>query len=143
MFRSQMAEAIAGQIIGQENVMSAGTYTGALDEPEGLVLKNLSTIYKSGYQCFDNFLEFMSQKGLDIGNNKTKKVTDSMISWADVVVDMAEDSFNPDFLKSNPKVVHWDIENNASKFDVVYPDLFQRIRELVSQRKNDFEKLKR
>jgi protein-tyrosine-phosphatase len=42
MFRSQMAEAIAARMIGPENVMSAGTYTGASEEPEGQVLKDLS-----------------------------------------------------------------------------------------------------
>jgi protein-tyrosine-phosphatase len=136
MFRSQMAEAIASRIIGPENVMSAGTYTGASDEPEGQVLKDLSKIYPGEYKSYDNdFLDLMNERGFNIGDNKTKRVTEQMIDWANVVVDMAEDPYDLDMLKSSPKVVHWDIPNDTRRTKEDFDKEFELITNLIKSLK--------
>lgn len=124
MFRSQMAEAIAGQIIGPQNVMSAGTYTGAPDEPEGQVLKNL-------FPTTPTFLEFMNEMGLDISDKKTKKIKQEMIDWADVVIDMAEEPYDLEILKNNPKVKRWELPNDARKTKENFATEFVNIAHLI------------
>jgi protein-tyrosine-phosphatase len=104
MFRSQIAEAIAAKIIGKENVKSAGTYTGAPDEPEGLIIGEINR-----HSVYVNFMEKHGFPGF--GLRKTKRVTQDMIGWADIVVNMAEDPYNLDILVNNPKVIFWEIEN--------------------------------
>lgn len=136
MFRSQMAEAIAARIIGRENVMSAGTYTGASDEPEGQVLKELSKIYDGEYLSYDkDFLALMNEKGFHIENNKTKRVTESMIEWADIVVDMAEDPYDLPLLKNNTKVIHWNIPNDTHRTKEDFDKEFELITNLIKSLK--------
>ncbi len=126
-----MAEAIAGKIIGKENVMSAGTYSGVSGEPEGLALKDLSTVFKIGYEDFDDFLLFIKQRGYDIGEKKTKKVTKDMVDWADIVIDMAEDPYDLDWLKHSRKVIHWEIVNDCRKCAEDYEKELIEIEKLV------------
>jgi protein-tyrosine-phosphatase len=145
MFRSQMAEAIAARMIGPDNVMSAGTYTGAsdapsrvssTDEPEGQVLKDLFKIYAGEYQSYDNdFLASMTQQGFDIGNNKTKRVRESMIEWADIVIDMSEDPYDLPLLKNNAKVIHWDIPNDTHRTKEDFDKEFDLITNLIKSLK--------
>ncbi|MDB5204144.1 MAG: hypothetical protein JWP09_172 [Candidatus Taylorbacteria bacterium] len=132
MYRSQMAEAIAAKIIGKENVKSAGTYTGAADEPEGLVLKDLSTIFKTGYENFDKFLLFMKERGCDIGENKTKKVTEDLVDWADIVIDMAEDPYDLELLQNSKKVTRFEIPNDGTKCALNYENEHIYIEKLIN-----------
>ncbi|MES2409798.1 MAG: hypothetical protein V4509_05890, partial [Patescibacteria group bacterium] len=128
---SQMAEAIAAKIIGKENVKSAGTYSGVYGEPEGMALKDLSTIFKTGYEHFDDFLLFIKEKGYDIGENKTKKVTSDMVDWADIVIDMAEDPYDLEWLKNSKKVTHWELPNDTGKCAENYEKEIVDIEKLV------------
>lgn len=127
MFRSPIAEAIASRIVGKENVSSAGTYTGAPDEPEGLIVG----------ECFPHapeFLEFMKGSGLDISKHTTKHVTSEMVARADVVVDMAEEPYDLEFLKHSRKVVRWDVPNDATRYKEVFEILTTKINELLSKK---------
>lgn len=134
MFRSQIAEVIAGKMIGNENVMSAGTYTGAIDEPEG---RKISDIYHHGV-----FVKFMEDSGYDgFGNLVTKRVTQEMIDWADVVVDMSEPEYDLDIVKDSKKTIFWDVENPIfqnytekeamDKSKEIYSILFKNIENLL------------
>lgn len=127
-----MAEAIASSIIPKENVLSAGTYSGSFDEPESLILKELSSKF-SGYESFDIFLEFMKEKGFDIGNNKTKKVTKEMIEWADIVVDMAEEPYDLEILKKSEKVIKWDLPNDTRKTKENFTKEIENIKNLLNK----------
>ena len=126
-----MAEAIAAKIIGKENVRSAGTYSGVSGEPEGSALKDLSTIFKTGYESFDDFLLFMKERGYDIGEKKTKKVTKDMVDWADIVIDMAEDPYDLEWLKNSEKVTHWEVVNDCRKCAEDYNKELMEIEKLV------------
>ncbi len=104
MFRSPIAEAIAGRIIGKENVSSAGTYTGAPDEPEGQRLLDLNR--------HSAFCQMMVDNGYkDFGEYRTQRVTEKMVDDADIVVDMSEPQFDLNFVSKNPKTVRWEVEN--------------------------------
>lgn len=131
-----MAEAIAGKILGKQNVMSAGTYTGAPDEPEGQTIKDL-TIYNQNIP-----VKFMMDNGYKaFGDHKTKKVTDEMINSANIIVDMTEDPYDLEVLKNNPKVIKWEVENplfqnydkesGYRKSEEIYKILEQNIQNLL------------
>lgn len=103
-FRSQMATAIYNKLTSGNNADSVGTYVGAPDEPAGQLL---SSLFKDDM----SFLEMMAEKGMDIKNNRTKKLQPEMLGQYDMVVSMAEEPYIPDFLKDNKKVIWWQVEN--------------------------------
>ena len=101
-FRSQIAEALYNHRTNSNDAFSAGTYVGAPDEPEGQVLSHLLSPY---------LFKLMESRGMDIRNNRTKKLTRGMFEQAEIIVSMVEDPYIPDFLKNNKKVIWWDIKN--------------------------------
>ena len=113
-FRSQVAEAIYNQITGTHDAVSAGTYVGAPDEPEGQILSDL----------FPDpvFFEAMESHGLYLRNHKTKKLTPEMLQDANVVISMAQEPYIPDFLSKDPRVV-W---RNVEDYSVVTKELAER-----------------
>ena len=102
-FRSPMAAAIYNKITGTQNAESAGTYTGAPDEPEGLLL---SDIYRGKI-----FLKEMEKHNLYLGDHVTKRLTPNMLNDFELVVSMAEEPFIPDFLRNAKGIILWDVEN--------------------------------
>jgi protein-tyrosine-phosphatase len=136
MFRSPIAEAIAGRIIGKENVSSAGTYTGAPDEPEGQRLMDISH--------HSVFCQYMEDQGFkDFGEHRTRRVTEKMVDEADVVVDMSEPEYDLDFVSQNQKTVRWEVENplfknlnfedGYKKVEEIYDILEKNIKELLNR----------
>lgn len=137
MFRSPIAEAIAAKIVAKENVMSAGTYTGAPDEPEGQVIRDL-TIFNQIIP-----ITFMVDNGYKgFGEYKTKRVTEEMINWADVVVDMSEPKYDLAIVKNSEKTIFWDVENpmfqdhtpqsGRKKTEEIYKILEGKIKALIN-----------
>ena len=130
-FRSQMAEAIYNKMTKSHSAISAGTYTGAPDEPEGQILSNLFTVDSP-------FMRVMDEHGINIRDKKTKRLTPEMLDEAQVVISMAEEPFIPAFLKNNKKVIWWDIANP----DIVtyefaketYEKIYGLIKELMNKR---------
>lgn len=104
MFRSPIAETIASKVLGKENVKSAGTYTGSPDEPEG---QRLLDINHHGVFC-----QLMEDNGyVDFGEHRTQRVTEEMVDWADIVVDMSEPAFDLGFVRDSRKTTRWEVEN--------------------------------
>ena len=104
MYRSQVAAALYNKKNGTHDADSAGTYTGAPDEPEGQTLT----------ECFHdthNLFDLMETNGMNIRNNRTKKLLPEMIDSADLVISMAEEPFIPDFLRTSTKLIQWNVEN--------------------------------
>ncbi len=89
-FRSQMAEAIYNKLTNTQDAISAGTYAGAPDEPDGQVLSDIMG---------ENFFEVIEKHGMNVRNNRSKKLVPSMINDADFIISMAEEPFIPEFLK--------------------------------------------
>src|SRR3990167_74060 len=104
MFRSQMAAAIYNKMTNNHDAISAGTYVGAPDEPEGRLIQDL-------FPANDPVQEILEENGMTIRENHTTKLTPKMLDEADIVVSMAEEPFIPEFLKKNKKVIWWDIAN--------------------------------
>src|ERR1043165_7719096 len=88
-FRSQMAAAIYNKLTNTRDAISAGTYTGAPDEPEGLALTQV-------YEGQPQFFEVMEANGMDVKQNITTKLLPEMLNQADVIISMAEEPYIPD-----------------------------------------------
>jgi protein-tyrosine-phosphatase len=125
--RSQMAAAIYNKYTASNSADSVGTYTGALDEPEGQILADLFST--------PDFFEIMEKNGMDIRNNSTKRLHPSMIDKFDVVVSMAEEPHIPDYLRDAKKVIWWDVKNPISVdrkiAEVIYGKIDRLVRDLV------------
>jgi protein-tyrosine-phosphatase len=119
-----MAAAVYNKLTDSRDAVSAGTYTGASDEPEGQILANL-------YEGSPYFFEVMETNGMNVRQNKTVKLLPEMLSRADAVVSMAEEPFIPDFLKDNKKVILWEIENPTFVTKEIAEDTFNRVNKLV------------
>ncbi len=128
-FRSQMAAAICNKLTHTNDADSVGTYTGASDEPEGQILSDLF--------LDPGFFEVMELHGMNVRNNSTKKLLPEMLKESNIVVSMAEEPYIPNFLKEDPKVIWWDIENPAFVTRKVAEDTYNkldiRIRELITK----------
>lgn len=102
MYRSQMAAGIYNHLTNTNDATSAGTYTGAPDEPEGQPIINLN-----GQKIF----EVLEEHGINIRENKTRQLTPKILDDADIAISMAEEPYIPDCLKNNNKVIWWDVKN--------------------------------
>lgn len=122
MFRSQMAEAIYNKITKSNDASSDGTYTGAIEEPEGQFLKNVVS---------ENFFDVLKMHSIDIEEKQTKKLTPEMLEKADIVVSMAEEPYVPDFLRNNKKVIWWDVENPDFVTKEIAENTYQKLSSLI------------
>ena len=132
-FRSQMAAAIYNKITNSSNADSAGTYTGAPDEPEG---QTLADLFRTPY-----FFETMEKNGMNIIRNLTKRLQPSMIDEYDIVVSMVEEPYIPDYLKNSKKVIWWDVENPTSMKQRIAEDTYKKIDGLVKKLINGNQKM--
>ncbi len=121
-----MAEAIYNRLTNSHDAISAGTYVGALDEPEGQILSRL-------FSDDSPFLKIMNEHGMNIRDKKTIKLTPQMLRDVDVVVSMAEEPFIPDFLRNNKKVIWWDIDNPPEADLQFVKETYKKLTDLISQ----------
>lgn len=124
-FRSQMAASIYNKLTKTEDAVSAGTYVGSADVPEGTPIER--------YFKTPDFFELMEENGMNIRSNRTKKLLPEMIENFDAVVSMVEDPFIPDFLLSNKKVIWWEVENPVFASRDVSEKTYDQIKSLVEQ----------
>lgn len=118
-----MAASIYNQITGTNDADSAGTYVGSPDTPEGAAIE--------GYFRLPDFFEFMEEKGMNIRNNRMKKLSSEMIEGANKVISMAEEPFIPDFLRRDKKVVWWNVENPSFVTREVAEKTYSQIKNLI------------
>ena len=130
-FRSQMAAAIYNKMTNSNSADSAGTYVGSPEEPEGQILSNLFPT--------PDFFELMENNGMDVRNNKTKKLLPEMLEKYNTVISMAEEPFIPNFLKENKKVIWWNVENpnfvDKNKAEEIYNIINKLVIELIEKNK--------
>jgi protein-tyrosine-phosphatase len=122
-FRSQMAEALYNHLTQTKDAYSVGTYTGAPDEPEGQILKDL-------FQTSD-FFDVMEENGMHVRDNRTKKLVPKMLEEYEVAISMAEEPYIPDFLKNTEKIITWIIKNPTLVNRRVAEDTYNQISTLV------------
>lgn len=123
-FRSQIAEALYNNLTDTQDAISAGTYTGAPDEPEGV---QLSKVLTGG-----NIFAVMDSHGFDLRQKTTTKLTPELLASADIVVSMAEEPYIPDFLKNDSRVIWWDIANPPNVTRDFVEETYQKLYTLVS-----------
>ncbi|MEK9161211.1 MAG: low molecular weight phosphatase family protein [Patescibacteria group bacterium] len=124
-FRSQMAASIYNKMTGTNDAYSAGTYVGSVDVPEGTIIE--------GYFRTSDFFEVMEKNGINIRNNRTKKLLPEMVKNAKVVVSMAEEPFVPDFLRDSGKVMLWKVENPSFATRDISERTYVQIKSLIEQ----------
>lgn len=104
--RSQIAEAILRhKTNGRFSAQSAGTEAMGSDgkDLDGMLLKDRAS---SQYA-----IECLKEIGIDASNHFIKRLSPSMIQNADKIFVLVKPSATPDFLKENPKVTYWDLED--------------------------------
>ena len=100
--RSQMAEAIFNSLAkGNAIATSAGT------NPDGYEGKIIGEVGPKVTAC-------MKDIGLDVSNKVSKKLTENMVSNADVVVSMVNKDMLPSYLRSSAKLILWEIKDPKS-----------------------------
>lgn len=124
-FRSQMAAAIYNKITKTNDADSVGTYVGSIKVPEGDIIEK--------YFRTTDFFELMEKNGMNIRNNRTKKLLPEMINSADIVISMAKEPFVPAFLCDNKKVVCWEVEDPAFVTCDVAEKTFNQLKSLIEQ----------
>lgn len=120
-----MAASIYNQITGTEDADSAGTYVGSAEVPEGTTIE--------GYFRTPDYFELMEENGMNIRNNRTKKLLPEMIESASVVVSIVQEPFIPEFLRNNGKVIWWKVEDPSFATREVSEKTYSEIKSLVEQ----------
>ncbi len=123
MFRSQMAMSIYNKLTDSNDSDSAGTYTGAVDEPEGQLLCNVFLT--------EDFFDLMELNGMNIRMNKTRRLLPEMLEEHNVVVSMAQEPYIPDFLRNDKKVIWWKVEDPKFVTAEIAKDTYEKIFKFV------------
>ncbi|MBI3632710.1 MAG: low molecular weight phosphatase family protein [Candidatus Vogelbacteria bacterium] len=121
--RSQIAEATYNKITGATDATSAGTYVGIADEPEGILIKD---------RLSQKHLDTLKSYGLDVSDKRSKRLTPKMLKEAEIAISMAEEPYVPDFLRNDPKVIWWDVEDNMET-EKTYQQVFGLVSNLIKQ----------
>lgn len=129
-YRSQMAEAIYNHLTKSHDAFSVGTYVGAKDEPEGQILSDL-------FESKSFFFNVLETHGLNVRNNRTKKLLPEMLNQYDVVVSMAQEPYIPDFLRADKKVIWWDVKDGGDttleRMTAKYNEIEGLVRGLIAE----------
>jgi len=115
-----MAEVLLKKYYNIDSI-SAGT---TLRHPElGELIKNIPLT--------ENLFKVMKEEGIDISDRKRKEVTEEMVRNADKIIMMAEKETIPDFLKENPKVIYWEVEDPRGKSLEEWRELVKQLKDLL------------
>lgn len=125
-FRSQMAEAIYNHLTNSSDAVSAGTYVGAPEEPEGQLLSNL-------FNDSSPLFQVLAKHGLSVRHKKTVRLTPEMLKEADIVVSMAEEPYIPDYLRNDSRVIWWSIDNPACATLEFVEETYDKLARLIKE----------
>jgi protein-tyrosine-phosphatase len=120
-----MAAAIYNKLTDSDDADSAGTYTGAEDEPEGELLADVFPT--------PDFFEIMEKNGMNVRNNRSRRLHPSMLDAYATIVSMAEEPYIPSFLKENQNVIWWNIGNPTFVDKKVAEETYDTINGLVEE----------
>ena len=128
--RSQMAEAFFNRLSAHQ-ATSAGARVGdAEGQTLGARAKEPSASSTPGYM-----LRIMKEEeGMDLDQKVRRQLTPEMVAGADRVVVMCQSDPWPDYLKDNPKVTFWNIQD-------LYGAPYQSVRQLKDEVKGHVVKL--
>lgn len=114
MTRSQIAEAFYNNLTGSHDATSAGTMATGLDH------------------MGSRAAEVMREVGIATDSQYSKQLTPDMVDTADVVV-LFPANGTPDYVKTSPKTVLWDVVDPHYYHDEGMP-LVQRVRDEIKRR---------
>jgi arsenate reductase (thioredoxin) len=100
--RSQMAAALYEKLTGE-----LGACAGTLVEDPGQLMKD-----RPGAA---NTIAVMKEVGVDVSNRARKQLTPDMLEGVDKIISMAEPRTYPDWLKTDPRLEEWNIEDAKAK----------------------------
>lgn len=102
IFRSAIAKGLYNKLAKDGGV--AESY-GTMVDAQGFSGAKLSDA------CSPKTISYMEENGVDIRNETAKQLTKKAVDDADVIIVMAEKETWPDYLKKDPKVIYWDVED--------------------------------
>ena len=117
--RSQMASALFNKYTGLKT-LSAGTKV--LDK-EGQKLKEISLA--------EPVIRFMKEEGIDLSENPRKQITEEMMRDFNKIINMSEPEKTPDYIKNNPKTIHWEIKDPKEQNDEFYKNTIRLLKEKI------------
>ncbi len=124
--RSQMAEALFKQQTTDHEVLSAGTRvvskTG--ESRHGQTLRDLMP-------AADNVILALRKKGIEAAENTRTQLDEEMVSWADIIVTMAEPNTAPDYLANSLKAIYWDVKDPKETTLAEHESILQEIEVLI------------
>jgi protein-tyrosine-phosphatase len=111
---------------------SAGTI---VDENENQMIKEIPSA--------DVVVRLMKNYGIDVSENKRKQLTENMVENFDKIIMMAEPETIPDYLKNNPKIEIWEIQDPKDMNDIDTQKIISQIKSKVLEfiRKNKIQKV--
>lgn len=128
--RSQMAEAIFNHLVAApHHSTSVGTRVFNKDgsTAEGTILGELAATR--------NVVLSLAEMGVDASKAVRVQVTEELVNAADLVVNMAEDSVDPDYLIKHPNVVRWEVPDPKAMdlmgTKVVLEQIYQLVTALI------------
>src|SRR3989344_5774742 len=130
--RSQIAEAIFRHLIHAKfSVQSAGVEALGDDGTnlDGMLLKNR---YSSKH-----VIESLKEIDIDVSNNVIKRIAQKMVKDADKIIVMIKPDAIPEYLKTNTRVIFWDIKDPDGQTLEYHRKTRDEIKKLVEQLVHD------
>ena len=81
----------------------------------------------------DLLIETMKEKGIDLSQKIRTLITPEIARKADCIIMMAEPETIPDYLKNNPKVIYWEIEDPKGKDKKFYKKTIEEIERKIKE----------
>ena len=126
--RSQMAEAFYKKFNIKANANSAGTN---VDNNEGQTIGNNPKA--------KHVLEVMKEEGINLINNKIKKLNQQMVKEADKIIVITKKENCPDYLKNSSRAIYWNIEDAKEKDYNFHIKIRDKIKKKVKKLIKDLE----
>jgi protein-tyrosine-phosphatase len=103
--RSQKAEEMFKLLTSGHEVISAGTRVLSKDgvSKHGQLLKDLDAA--------DNVIIPLQELNIDVRNNPRTQLDESLVDWADKIINMSEPETMPEYLSNSPKMIHWEVRD--------------------------------
>lgn len=102
VIRSQMAAALYNHLTGTKDADSAGTIV----HHEGQTLRERA---ESGRPAAGVVIAAMQARGINVQDSKRTRLTPEMPARYDLVVNIADPAYTPDWLAQAPNYVYWNI----------------------------------
>ena len=121
--RSQVAECLFNKLAADKNLPYKATSAGT----------NASDYEHFGKPLRELVVKTLAENGIDASQNFSKQLNEETAKDADVIVMLAEPELLPDYLKTDPRVQIWQIDDMKNKDLDFHRLTTQKIRDKVTE----------